>query len=115
MKSQISLFTQIVFVPIHDSDELLSNILSSLHRPGMYEVFETPRIAEFGCLPCVVYSLGVSVAFTSGQPTYQKREEISLGLMKSRFLCIRLSLFVLRSIINLASGLQHSHDGERFF
>ena len=38
-------------VPVHDPEQLLSNVLRPLQRPHLDKIFETPRTAKFVVLP----------------------------------------------------------------
>ena len=44
----------VLLVPIHDPEELFSNILSSTHGSALDVVLETIGVGEFGGLPSVV-------------------------------------------------------------
>ena len=79
-----------VVVSVHDTKQLLANILGAPDLTGLYEVFETPRVVELGVLPPIVY--------------IQQGQVVTVGIVEFGLLLVRLLLLLLGSIEDGLNG-----------
>lgn len=87
-------------IPIHNTQELLPDILRTPHAPRLDIVLIAPRVRELARLPPVVYR--------------QQGQMVALRLMELGLFAIRLRLLLFRPVEDVLYA-QHCDDGEDLF